>query len=69
MAALTFTALDLAEQREKFVPAVVSLRDPETTVESSVDCVAPAESSVAQTRLKLRQLLSARTFAFRLTLR
>jgi hypothetical protein len=49
MAALTVTALDLAEQREKFVPAVVSLRDPETTVESSVDCVAPAESSVAQT--------------------
>jgi GAF domain-containing protein len=49
MAALTVTALDLAEQREKFVPSVVPQRDPETTIESSVDRVAPAESSVAQT--------------------
>jgi putative methionine-R-sulfoxide reductase with GAF domain len=32
MAALTVTALDLAEQREKFAPAVVPRRDPEPTV-------------------------------------
>ncbi len=50
MAALTVTALDLAEQREKFVPAVVPQRAPETAVDSSVDHVAPVESSVAQTK-------------------
>jgi putative methionine-R-sulfoxide reductase with GAF domain len=48
MAALTVTALDLAEQREKFVPAVVPPRDLEPTVESSLGRMAPAESSVAQ---------------------
>jgi len=59
MAALTVTALDLAEQREKFVPAVVPQRDPETTVESSVDRVAPAESSVAQTAPEIAPITSS----------
>src|SRR5580698_3499976 len=56
MAALTVTALDLAEQREKFVPAVVP-RDPEPTVQPSATPVlagvapappreAPAETGV-----------------------
>ncbi|MGA7630242.1 MAG: GAF domain-containing protein [Terriglobales bacterium] len=57
MAALTVTALDLAEQREKFAPAVVPRRDPEPTVHPSATPVlagtapalpreAPAEASV-----------------------
>jgi putative methionine-R-sulfoxide reductase with GAF domain len=57
MAALTVTALDLAEQREKFAPAVVPRRDPEPTVHPSATPVlagmvpappreAPAETSV-----------------------
>ncbi|HSZ64540.1 MAG TPA: GAF domain-containing protein [Terriglobales bacterium] len=46
MAALTVTALDLAEQREKFVPAVVR-REPDTTVASSAASAAPAETSLS----------------------
>ncbi len=57
MAALTVTALDLAEQREKFAPTVVPRRDPEPTVHPSATPVlagtapalpreAPAEASV-----------------------
>jgi putative methionine-R-sulfoxide reductase with GAF domain/uncharacterized Zn finger protein (UPF0148 family) len=57
MAALTVTALDLAEQREKFAPAVVPRRDPEPTVHPSatpdlagtapaLPREAPAEASV-----------------------
>jgi putative methionine-R-sulfoxide reductase with GAF domain len=46
MAALTVTALDLAEQREKFAPAVVSLRDaaiePGTTADSIPSPAAPS---------------------------
>src|ERR1700691_72418 len=42
MAALTVTALDLAEQREKFAPAVVPRRDPEPTVHLPETPVLPA---------------------------
>ncbi|MGA7290526.1 MAG: GAF domain-containing protein [Terriglobales bacterium] len=51
MAALTVTALDLAEQQQKFVPAVLPRREPESRelesrVASSAPGVAPAETKV-----------------------
>jgi putative methionine-R-sulfoxide reductase with GAF domain/uncharacterized Zn finger protein (UPF0148 family) len=46
MAALTVTALDLAEQRQKFAPTVSPRRDRETPLPGSLTAVAPAASSV-----------------------
>jgi uncharacterized Zn finger protein (UPF0148 family) len=63
MAALTVTALDLAEQREKFVPATVPRRDLETTAESSVHRVASAGSSLAQTEPEITSITFSPDFS------
>ena len=76
MAALTVTALDLAEQQQKFVPAVLPRREPESRelesrVANSAPGVAPAETKVESPRLKwIRRPPASRMFpSSRLTLK